>query len=820
VEIAILKVCHHPKIVEYIGSWQKGTELFIAMELCDGASIDRLQETVGRGLNETELMTITRDSLLGLEYLHKAHTLHRDIKSANLLVNTRGECKLVDFGVCVISEPGQKRMTFIGSPYWMAPEVIDNRTLPSPYGPKCDVWSLGVTLLEMADNCVPLSELQPMVALRQIPSRDPPDLKDPSAWSQDFKDFLLKCLQKDPDDRYDTTQLQQMNWLVSKPIGPKCLQELVKSYLIAANGEAPEMPEVPSTPGGDVETTEAAPATPSAAAVVPPPSGALSPRAPPEDPKMLSAEIEARTDIDESEKQLLLANLNESQKKNRPSSLRRSIREQDKFVAQVKNAEAVKEQLKQAKKAQQKQEAATKSKQKAQAGEMDKLTKAKNGAIDKAKASEAGALKGLNSKSSADMDKLRKAEGAAAKNMDKTVGVEQKDMEKRFGAQKSSMAKMVKDNQSKRTKGTYANNKKGQLKNKNTKKAVAALHKEQDKEWAGLQDANMTKLTNMLQAHQVDLDLTLGDFHTVRGKNSETGWKHLVHLREVQWVQRRGLVQLEGLMKEQTIELEYHKKEQELQLEHLKSLHALRLEQTEAGNKLELENHKVSAEKEFKRLMRVHKKKAAEDLKKWKKNVAGTMKGGKAEVKQKTQVEQEKMQVQQRGAEEKYEASVKETMEKDEKALMEYQADSEARLKEFQSREMGKMVKESEKKNEEVLEAQATARALLRKKVTVEALTLLFTHTKAELEVMKQMQSDTILRQANMRNERNAARVQAGLPAGDADEAWQQQMIDKHNADQEALLVDQKAQFVEVYGNSDELADTIWSHRNSEGMFY
>jgi hypothetical protein len=131
---------------------------------------------------------------------------------------------------------------------------------------------------------------------------------------------------------------------------------------------------------------------------------------------------------------------------------------------------------------------------------------------------------------------------------------------------------------------------------------------------------------------------------------------------------------------------------------------------------------------------------------------------------------------------------------------------------------MGKMVKESEKKNEEVLEAQASARALLRKKVTVEALTLLFTHTKAELEVMKQMQSDTILRQANMRNERNAARVQAGLAAGDADEAWQQQMIDKHNADQEALLVDQKAQFVEVYGKSDELADTIWSHRNSEGM--
>jgi serine/threonine protein kinase len=86
IEIALLKVCHHPKIVEYIGSWQKGTELFIAMELCDGASIDRLQEALQRGLTEAELMTVARDSLQGLEYLHKAHTLHRDIVSGLFFV--------------------------------------------------------------------------------------------------------------------------------------------------------------------------------------------------------------------------------------------------------------------------------------------------------------------------------------------------------------------------------------------------------------------------------------------------------------------------------------------------------------------------------------------------------------------------------------------------------------------------------------------------------------------------------------------------------------------------------------------------------------
>ena len=791
------------------------------MELCDGASIDRLQEALQRGLTEPELMTVARDSLQGLEYLHKQHTLHRDIKSANLLVNTRGECKLVDFGVSVISEPGQKRMTFIGSPYWMAPEVIDNRTLPSPYGPKCDVWSLGVTLLEMSDNCVPLSELQPMVALRQIPSRDPPDLKEPEKWSKEYREFLGKCLQKDPDDRMDTTALQKTTWLTYKPIGPRPLVELVKAYLMQTTGKAPDVPDLPSLP--------AVSALPNSAAAAAGHSNnsnnnnnLASPRPVAADAKLLADEVEARTDIDDEEKKIILSTLRDAQKKNRPTSLRRSIRDQDKFVAQVRNAEAVKDQLKLAKKAQQKQEAATKGLQNTQQKQHENLLKSQNAALDKARKVDAGAIKAQQDKSTAELNQLRKNEGVASKNLDKALANESSDVKKRALAQKTHLIKTLKDNQAKRSKTNFAAQKKDQLKNKNTKKAVQALHKEQDKEWQVCQDGNATRLNNLLQAQQVEIDLCLGDFQSRRVKDHQAGWQHLVHLREVQLVQRRGLQQLEALMRDQSIELDYHKQLQAMELEHMKSLHALRVEQTISGNQTELANHKESAELEFKRLLRVHKNDAKNALKEWSKNTKSTLKKAKPEelkqVKQRTAVEEEKMRTQQRVEEEKYCATVRAQMEKDEKALVEYQQDSEARLKEFQLREMGKARKDAEKKTEELLEAQSAARAQLRKKVTVEALALIFTHSKQELELMKQTQSENMIRQTNMRNERNASRTQCGLPPIASDDAWQQVLIDRHNRSQEELLGEQKSQFHEVYGKADDLAETIWSWRNTEDL--
>lgn len=819
IEIALLKVCHHPKIVEYIGSWQKGTELFIAMELCDGASIDRIQEALGRGLTEPELAVVARDSLQGLEYLHKQHTLHRDIKAANLLVNTGGECKLVDFGVSVISEPGQKRMTFIGSPYWMAPEVIDNRTLPSPYDSKCDVWSLGVTMLEMADNCVPLSELQPMVALRQIPSRDPPTLQKPDAWSADFREFLSKCLQKDPDDRLDATHLLQLGF-VNKHLSPKPLQDMVKGYLTVQNGGAPPMPALPPMNAAAAAAAAAPPPSTPSAPSAPPSAPMLSPRSTAEDPKVLAQEVEARTDIDETEKKLILETLEQAQKKNRPTSLRRSIREQDKFVAQVRNQQVVKDQLKQAKKAQQKQEAATKSVQNTQAKQKENLVKQHTAALEKTKKSDAALIKAAQDKGTTELNNLRKLESGASKNLDKSLGTESADTKKKFSNQKAALTKLLKDNQAKNTKTTFGNQKKNQLKNKDTKKQVTALHKDQDKEWATFQETNSTRLSNLLQAQQVEVDLCLNNFQARRSKDLQSGWLHLIHLREVQLAQRRGLLQLEALMRDQVLELDYHKQLQQMELDHLKDLHKLRLEQTQSANAMELNNHKESSEAEFKRLLRVHRNDAKNQLKEWAKTSKSTLKKAtdKNQAKQRTAVEEEKMRAQQRIDEEKYIASVRAQMEKDEKALLEYQADSESRLRDFQEREMQKAKKDAEKKSEELLEQQAAARARLRKKVTVEALTLMFSHSKQELEVLKQMQSEDMIRQTNMRNERNASRVSCGLPEIPPDGAWQQELMDKHFKVQEELVREQKAQFHEVYGQKDDLAETIWSWRNADDL--
>jgi hypothetical protein len=656
-----------------------------------------------------------------------------------------------------------------------------------------------------------------MVALRQIPSRDPPTLREPDKWSKEFRDFLSFCLQKDPDDRQETTQLQKATWLTYKPIGPRPLIELVKAYLMTTTGHAPDVPDLPALPASGA-------ATAIAAAPANGPSSSLSPRGqqPPEDAKVLAREVEARTDIDDAEKQIILQTLNEAQKKNRPTSLRRSIRDQDKFVAQVRNAEAVKEQLKVAKKAQQKQEAATKGLQNTQQKQHEALQKAQNAAQEKARKADAVAIKNQQDKATAELNNLRKNEASASKNLDKMLGAETAEVKKRALAQRTQLVKQLKETQGRRTKGSFSNQKKEQLKNKNTKKAVQALHKDQDKEWTVLQDGNATRLSNLLQAQQVEVDLCLNDFLSRRFKDNQAGWQHLVHLREVQLVQRRGLQQLEALMRDQSIELDFHKQLQAMELDHLKSLHALRVDQTISGNQTELTNHKESAELEFKRLLRVHRNDAKNALKEWAKTSKSTMKKAKADeksqVKQRTAVEEEKMRAQQRVEEDKYVAQVRAQMEKDEKALTEYQRDSEARLKEFQLREMGKSRKEAERKTEELLQAQAQARAQLRKKVTVEALALIFTHSKLELELMKQTQSENMIRQTNIRNERNTSRTQCGLPPVAFDDAWQQQLIDKHNRMQEELLGEQKAQFHEVYGAQDELAETIWSWRNTEDL--
>lgn len=235
IEIEIMSKCHHPNIVGYYGSWRKNDELFIAMELCDGGSAADIYQDIGEPLSEPAIALICREAIKGLSYMHKEGYLHRDIKGANILVKQDGTVKVIDFGVSGRITPDcPTRRTFIGTPYWMAPEVIENKGSPSPYDFKADVWSLGITLIELAQADPPLSELHPMKALFQIPYRNPPTLAQPERWSPEFVDFLGHCLQKDPAQRWTYEQLLEHPWLTTScPTNPKVLQDLVVDYLEA-----------------------------------------------------------------------------------------------------------------------------------------------------------------------------------------------------------------------------------------------------------------------------------------------------------------------------------------------------------------------------------------------------------------------------------------------------------------------------------------------------------------------------------------------------------------------------------------------------------
>lgn len=229
-EVKILVSCRHTNITNFLGGYFHDNTLWILIEVCTGGSLAAIIKKKKAGLEEPQIQCIAYQVLRALEFLHASLVVHRDINGSNVLLAEGGLIKVADFGVSAMCKGEIRRSSFIGSPNWMAPEVIAcENSRAHVYGASADVWSLGATLIELAETKAPYFDLHPVKVLLKIANSPPPTLAQPERWSPMFAEMLKAAMDKDPRTRQPASKLL---------LHPFCRDQSAVSSLVALHRQA------------------------------------------------------------------------------------------------------------------------------------------------------------------------------------------------------------------------------------------------------------------------------------------------------------------------------------------------------------------------------------------------------------------------------------------------------------------------------------------------------------------------------------------------------------------------------------------------------
>lgn len=223
-EVVIMREYHHENVVDMYNSYLVADELWVVMEFLEGGALTDI--VTHTRMNEEQIATVCVSVLRALAYLHGQGVIHRDIKSDSILLTADGRIKLSDFGFCAqVSKEVTRRKSLVGTPYWMAPEVISRL----PYGPEVDVWSLGIMVIEMVDGEPPYFNEPPLQAMRRIRDNVPPKMKNIQKASPLLRGFLDQMLVRDPALRATALELLQHPFLQNAG-PPACIVPLMRQH--------------------------------------------------------------------------------------------------------------------------------------------------------------------------------------------------------------------------------------------------------------------------------------------------------------------------------------------------------------------------------------------------------------------------------------------------------------------------------------------------------------------------------------------------------------------------------------------------------------